>query len=550
MGFRRKYLNSGIEESGPSMVDDEESSTNSSSASDEKPVGWGARHTMALLGFWGFVASYAMRVNLSVAIVAMVHPGANHTGTNTSLVCPQLLPKNRHSFVNITSTSPQNVLQSADSQGEFDWDGKQQGIVLGSFFWGYVVTQIPGGMISERIGGKWPFGIGMFITALFSLLTPIAARSGMGALIFVRVIQGLGEGVTNPAMHALLARWAPPLERSKFAAYVYAGAQIGTVLAMPISGILISSNLFGGWPSVFYVFGGMGIVWFILWTYLVYDSPSLHPRINPKELSYIQHSIGSQTSKHKVPTPWKQILTSMPVLAILVAQTGHGWGLYTLLTELPTYMNSVLHFDLKSNSILSAAPYLMMWIFSLIASWTADYLREEHQISTTVVRKIFNTVAQWGPAIALVGAAYSGCNRTLALFLLTAAVGLNGAHFSAFQVNHIDIAPNHAGVMMGITNGFANLCGIAAPYTAGVITKDGSSLESWRLIFLIAAGIYFTDNLFYLMFASGEEQPWNRDPAEKNEVDDFVTRPLLSDTSPGPQRRISPTTARGYIRTD
>ena len=116
---------------------------------------------------------------------------------------------------------------------------------------------------------------------------------------------------------------------------------------MPASGILISSDEFGGWPSVFYFFGALGVVWFLLWTTFVYDNPDVHPLISQKELAYIQRSIGAQTSKHKVPTPWKKILTSMPVIAILVAQTGHGWGLYTLLTELPTYMKSVLHFDLK-----------------------------------------------------------------------------------------------------------------------------------------------------------------------------------------------------------
>jgi ACS family sodium-dependent inorganic phosphate cotransporter-like MFS transporter 5 len=48
-------------------------------------------------------------------------------------------------------------------------------------------------MLAERIGGKWPFGIGMLVTAIFSLATPVAARSGKGALIFVRIVQGLGE---------------------------------------------------------------------------------------------------------------------------------------------------------------------------------------------------------------------------------------------------------------------------------------------------------------------------------------------------------------------
>ena len=113
---------------------------------------------MAFLGFWGFVASYAMRVNLSMAMVDMV------SGSTSKALA-----------------------------GEFDWNGEDEGIILGAFFWGYVVTQVPGGMLAEHFGGKWPFGIGMLITAVFSLLTPLAARSGKGVLILVRIIQGLGE---------------------------------------------------------------------------------------------------------------------------------------------------------------------------------------------------------------------------------------------------------------------------------------------------------------------------------------------------------------------
>lgn len=65
--------------------------------------------------------------------------------------------------------------------------------------------------------------MGVFITAVFTLLTPIAARVNYWLLLVVRILEGVGEGVTFPAMHAMLAKWIPPLERSKFAAYVYAG---------------------------------------------------------------------------------------------------------------------------------------------------------------------------------------------------------------------------------------------------------------------------------------------------------------------------------------
>lgn len=87
----------------------------------------------------------------------------------------------------------------------------------------FSLFQIPGGRIAELFGGKLVYGVGVLLTALFTLLSPIAAFVDFKFFIAVRVLEGLGEGVTYPAMHAMLARWIPPMERSKFAAYVYAG---------------------------------------------------------------------------------------------------------------------------------------------------------------------------------------------------------------------------------------------------------------------------------------------------------------------------------------
>lgn len=111
----------------------------------------------------------------------------------------------------------------------------------------------------------------------------------------------------------------------------------------------------------------------------------------------------------------------------------------------------------------------------------------------------------------LVMAAHSACDRTTTVVLITLAIGITGAVCASFQVNHIDLSPNHAPVMMGITNGFANLCGIGAPYLAGVILNDniGSTVSRWRIIFYIAAGIYVIDNIVYVLFASGETQEWD-----------------------------------------
>lgn len=78
-----------------------------------------------------------------------------------------------------------------------------------------------------------------------------------------------------------------------------------------------------------------------------------------------------------------------------------------------------------------------------------------------------------------------------------------------FQVNHIDIAPNFAGTLMGITNGVANIMSIIAPLLVGFIVTDQSDATQWRYVFFISAGIYFFGNLIFVLFSSTDIQAWN-----------------------------------------
>lgn len=82
-----------------------------------------------------------MQVNLSFAIVSMVNSTrSGDGGTSGSDVCKNLLPNNSH----LTTTSSLTEEGDALTDGEFNWTGEEQGIILGSFFWGYVITQVPG----------------------------------------------------------------------------------------------------------------------------------------------------------------------------------------------------------------------------------------------------------------------------------------------------------------------------------------------------------------------------------------------------------------------
>lgn len=136
-----------------------------------------ARYILGLLGFFGFANVYAMRVNLSVAIVAMVNNSAIVHNESISDVCQ-------------VSNGSAPV---TPKDGEFNWDEQTQGIVLGSFFYGYVLTQVPGGRLAELFGGKLVFGLGVLMTAIFTFLSPIAARINFPFFIAVRILEGMGE---------------------------------------------------------------------------------------------------------------------------------------------------------------------------------------------------------------------------------------------------------------------------------------------------------------------------------------------------------------------
>lgn len=89
------------------------------------------------------------------------------------------------------------------SAGEFAWDEKTQGIILGAFFLGYVTTNVPGGRMAEKMGGKLIYGLGVFLTAVLTVISPFAAYWGLVPFLVVRVAEGFTEVVLLFKTHCL-----------------------------------------------------------------------------------------------------------------------------------------------------------------------------------------------------------------------------------------------------------------------------------------------------------------------------------------------------------
>ena len=77
--------------------------------------------------------------------------------------------------------------------------------------------------MAERFGGTYLFGFGVLGTAILTFITPWAAKVDKSFLIAVRAFEGLSEGITIPAMYAMMSKWLPPEERSLLAGIINAG---------------------------------------------------------------------------------------------------------------------------------------------------------------------------------------------------------------------------------------------------------------------------------------------------------------------------------------
>ncbi|XP_046329728.2 sialin-like [Haliotis rufescens] len=474
-----------------------------------------SRVGLAVLGFLGFINVYALRVNLSVGVVCMV----NQTWVKASIKSNDSDSTLVSECASFTAVDPNVTESTALRDGKLLWDKTTQGLVLGAYFWGYLVSQVPAGWLATKYGGKRVYGWSMLVCSLLTFLTPIVATTNYIAVMALRIILGLASGAAFPAMHTFWGNWAPPLERSKLTAFTYAGAQVGNVVTFPLAGFLCKYGFAGGWPSIFYVLGAMSLVWFFLWMFFVSDTPAQHKRISGNERRYIEHTLRDSVRSHKkLNVPWKSIALSLPSYAIIVSNITSDWGAYTLLTNIPTYMNEVLKFDIAANGLYSALPYIVFWVIINLAGWLADFVRRRSIFTTTNTRKIFDSFGKVIPAVMLVGLGYVDCSQpALAITLLVLGVSLTGFQFSGFIVNHVDIAPAYAGILFGISNSIAAVTGFISPVVVGVITSESQTRAEWQVVFYIAAAMYGFGAIFYVIFASGELQPWAREESEEEE---------------------------------
>jgi len=365
--------------------------------------------------------------------------------------------------------------------------------------------------VADRFGGKWLYGGCVLLSSVITLLSPAAAAIHIDVLIALRVLSGLGEGVMMPAVQAMIARWSPPKYRSIVVSIITDGVDAGLIVGMLLTGFLCDYGFAGGWPSAFYVCGVLGCVWSAAWFLLCYSSPYTHPRISTTERKYWQTTIGTTDLVAHPSTPWRKTFTSAPVWALTIAFFAALWGFYTFASCLPLYMDDVLGVDMTVNGAFSAVPFVVTLVTIPVAGLSADLLRSSGKLSSDVVRKVFCFAGLTLASCFFVLMGHVGCNRALTVATVCGVMVGFSLAYPTVSVNQHDLAPLHAGMIVGLTYGVASLAAITAPIAVSTLTYQQSTRSGWQNMFYLTAAIHVAGAVVFVVFGSGERQTWADD---------------------------------------
>ncbi|XP_017890385.1 sialin-like [Ceratina calcarata] len=434
---------------------------------------------------------YGLKVNIATAIVGMVKAKkGDGVQSDASQECGFEMDE-----------------ATVDIDGPFDWSTTEQGLVVSIYFAGYLVGMFPSGYFADRFNTKNVLLVCVLSNALLTLIVPTVAHI-LVVLYIIRFFTGLLAAANLPVVNVLVGKWVVYEEKSTWVAIIYAGTSLGTVVSILSSGMIVGTM---GWEAVFYIHGTLPFIWCVAFWWFFADNPETQKYITEDERLYIVNSYGHRTpesTKQKI--PWKQIFTSVPFLALVYTNTFGNFCWYFLLTQLPLYMNKILRFDIKSNASLSCTPYLLNAIANPLLGKLLDWGRQKTYWTQTQARKIAVFISCIPPSICLAVIAHIGCDRTTSTVFLILGVVLCGAIFVGHLVNQNDLAPNYAGILMGITNTPGTISAFILPALVGALMEEGHSMARWRYVFWLNIVAQISAFIVFVIFGSAEIQEWNQ----------------------------------------
>ncbi len=347
----------------------------------------------------------------------------------------------------------------------------QQGLLMTVFLLVYSVANIIAVPVSNRLGPRKALLLGTFIASAAMLAGGWLAS--FTAILMVRVLLGIGNGIHFPNMSILVKRWFPPHERGLANSMYGVGGCVGMIVAFPLFSA-INSRL--GWEFSFIIPALLAMLCTIpLWLRWISDSPQDNPYISNEEVIYICSYNEQETVSDNGISGAKSMLLKPTFILLCIAYTAFLCSWWGILTWMPQYLVQARGFDMNGTSGNLALAYLMAAIGIMTGGRLVDRTKRKSKVA------IFALVCV---ALATLGIALVP-SPILAVAFMIIAVGINEFVYPAvWSMLQLLLPDNLIAAGSGIMSGVSNLLSAVSPFIIGwLIQISGSYVLG--LLFLV-----------------------------------------------------------------
>jgi len=369
----------------------------------------------------------------------------------------------------------------------------QMGFIFSAFGWAYVLAQLPGGWLLDRFGSKIVYALSIFTWSVFTAAQGLVGFFTGGVAVFVlfslRFLLGVAESPSFPGNSRVVAAWFPSQERATATAIFNSAQYFATVIFAPLMGWIIYAF---GWPWVFGVMGGLGLILAATWVKFIY-APAEHPYANKAEVDYIAAggglvSLDVGTQKSAVSggaDTWdniKQLFSSRMFVGIFLGQYCINALTYFFITWFPVYLVQARGMTILQAGFIASIPAICGFVGGVLGGVFSDFMLRM-KFSLSVARK---TPIVLGMLMSMIMVA---CNYTDIQWLVVALMALSffgkGIGALGWAVMS-DTAPKQiTGFAGGVFNMCGNLSSITTPIVIGYIIQITGSFNG-ALVFVAA----------------------------------------------------------------
>lgn len=362
---------------------------------------------------------------------------------------------------------------------ELHLSNTEVGFVFSAFAYPYLLFQIFGGWVGDRLGARVALAIAGVIWSAGTVMTGLAGS--LAAMVAARFVLGFGEGATFPVATRAMSDWTAAGRRGFAQGITHSAARLGNAITPPIVAALV---VFLTWRGSFVVLGAVSLLWTIAWALYFRDNPADHPSITPEEIESLAGASRSEGGRHvrgvrvqPVPIPWGPLTRRM--LPVTIVYFCYGWTLWLYLSWIPQFFAQSYKLNLRDSSLFAAGVFFGGVVGDTLGGIVTDRIYERTRSRDKARRNlvVFGFLCSLASMLPILFVH----DVTIAAICLSAAFFFSEFTIGPMWAIPMDIAPRFSGTASGLMNTGSALAAIVSPVLAGYLI-DVTGV--WELPFL------------------------------------------------------------------